>query len=73
MEGDALCHRRSTAVSVGPADLLDPPASLATSLTRRLGIDARSFSPWDGRSPVSHPTCDASLLEYDVTHRMNGS
>ena len=24
----------------------------------RVGIDARSFFPWDGRSPVSHPTCD---------------
>jgi len=21
-------------------------------------LDARIFSPWDGRSPVSHPTCD---------------
>ena len=24
----------------------------------RVGFDPRSFSPWDGRSPVSHPTCD---------------
>jgi len=24
----------------------------------RLGFDARSFFPWDGRSLVSHPTCD---------------
>jgi hypothetical protein len=24
----------------------------------RVGFDARSFFPWDGRSPVSHPTCD---------------
>jgi hypothetical protein len=24
----------------------------------RVGFDARSFSPWNGRSPVSHPTCD---------------
>jgi hypothetical protein len=24
----------------------------------RVGFDVSSFSPWDGRSPVSHPTCD---------------
>ena len=24
----------------------------------RVGFDARIFFPWDGRSPVSHPTCD---------------
>jgi hypothetical protein len=24
----------------------------------RVGFDPRSFSSWDGRSPVSHPTCD---------------
>jgi hypothetical protein len=24
----------------------------------RVGFDPRSFFPWDGRSPVSHPTCD---------------
>jgi hypothetical protein len=24
----------------------------------RVGFDAHSFVPWDGRSPVSHPTCD---------------
>jgi hypothetical protein len=24
----------------------------------RVGFDARIFPPWDGRSPVSHPTCD---------------
>ena len=23
----------------------------------RVGFDARIFFPWDGRSPVSHPTC----------------
>jgi hypothetical protein len=26
--------------------------------TGRVGFDARSFSPWDGRSPGSHSTCD---------------
>jgi hypothetical protein len=25
---------------------------------KQVGFDARSFSPWDGRSPVPHPTCD---------------
>jgi hypothetical protein len=24
----------------------------------RAGFDARSFFPWDGMPPVSHPTCD---------------
>jgi hypothetical protein len=24
----------------------------------RVGLDLRSFPPWDGRSPLSHPTCD---------------
>ena len=24
----------------------------------RVGFDPRSFVPWDGRSPVSHPTCN---------------
>ncbi len=24
----------------------------------RVGFDPRSFFPWDGRSTVSHPTCD---------------
>ena len=24
----------------------------------RVGFDPRSFFPWHGRSPVSHPTCD---------------
>jgi hypothetical protein len=24
----------------------------------RVGVDTRSCFPWDGRSPVSHPTCD---------------
>jgi hypothetical protein len=27
----------------------------------RVGFDARSFFPWDGRSPVSHPTCDVPV------------
>jgi len=24
----------------------------------RVGFDPHSFFPWDGRSPVFHPTCD---------------
>jgi hypothetical protein len=38
-----------------------PQASRRVEHMGRVGFYARSFLPWDGRSPVSHPTCDVSF------------
>jgi hypothetical protein len=34
-----------------------PPAFRCRGKMGRVGFDARSFFPWNGRSPVSYPTC----------------
>jgi hypothetical protein len=35
-----------------------PQASHRVEHMGQVGFYARSFLPWDGRPPVSHPTCD---------------
>jgi hypothetical protein len=32
----------------------------------RVRFDTCSFSPWDGRSPVSHPTCDIPFSKENL-------
>jgi hypothetical protein len=42
----------------GGEGVLRPQASRRGKHMGRVGFDVHSFFPWDGRSPVSHPTCD---------------
>jgi hypothetical protein len=42
----------------GGEGVLNPQASRRGEHMGRVGFDARSFFPWDGRSLVSHPTGD---------------
>ncbi len=38
----------------------------------RAGFDARSFPPWDGRSPVSHPTCEVPFTPRRTSRYRKG-
>ena len=57
----------SSSLPLSPYFRTDRPAS-----SSRVGFDRCSFSPWDGKSPVSHPTCDVPFPPRRTGEHRNG-